>query len=79
MELLVMVPVINIVIFIVACAISAMRHGDKRYTHYTPTMTTDNPPTPVETYTMQHEYPDISDQLDGRLTNIVKNPMKGVL
>ena len=25
------------------------------------------------------EYPDIADQLDGRLTNIVKDPMKGIL
>lgn len=27
----------------------------------------------------QTQYPDIADQLDGRLTNIVKNPMKGIL
>lgn len=79
MQWIVIVPVINIVIFIVVCLISAMKHGDKRYTSYTPTMTPDNPPTPVETYTMQHVHPDIADQFDGRLTNIVKNPMKGTL
>lgn len=27
----------------------------------------------------QTEYPDIADQLDGRLTNVFKNPMKGIL
>ena len=75
---LVAVPVINIVIIAICCIISAAKRGNKRPTSYVPTVTPDDPPRPVETIQKQ-EYPDIADQFDGRLTNIVKNPMKGIL
>jgi hypothetical protein len=75
---LVAVPVINIVIIAICCVVSAAKHEDRRPTSYTPTVVPEDPPRPVETIQKQ-EYPDIADQFDGRLTNIVKNPMKGIL
>lgn len=80
MQWLVLVPIIDIVVIIVAVAISAsVKDSPGPSSSTTPRVTPDNPPTPVETYTMQHDNPDIADQLDGRLTNIVKDPMKGIL
>lgn len=79
---LLIVPVINAVIIMVCCIVSAMTHKNKRYTSYTPTVmptvTPEDLPRPVEVIRKQ-EYPDIADQFDGRLTNIVRNPMKGIL
>jgi hypothetical protein len=77
---LVLVPIIDIVIIVIAVAISvAVRSEPGPSSDISPRVTPDNPPTPVETYTTQRENPDIADQFDGRLTNIVKNPMKGIL
>ena len=79
---LLVVPVINVAIIMICCIVSAMTHKNKRYTSYTstvmPTVTPEDPPRPVEVIQKQ-EYPDIADQFDGRLTNIVRNPMKGIL
>lgn len=79
MELLVWVPVISIVLTIVIAAIySAINSsGPREPVHMN--LTPDDPPTPVETFTTQHDNPDIADQFDGRLTNVFKNPMKGIL
>lgn len=80
MQWLVLVPIINIGIFILACVISACVKGSSRKGgDITPRLTPDDAPTPVETYTMQHENPELADQFDGRLTNVFKNPMKGIL
>lgn len=77
---LVLVPVINIVIIIIAVAISAvLRDSPGPSNTITPRVTPDNPPTPVETYTTQRDNPELADQFDGRLTNVFKNPMKGIL
>ena len=80
MEWLVLVPIIDIVVIVLATAIYlAARGPSSRGDSTTPRVTPDNPVTPVETHTMQRDHPDIADQFDGRLTNIVKNPMKGTL
>lgn len=79
---LLVVPVINVAIIMICCIVSAVTHKNKRYTSYTPAVTPavtpEDPPRPVEVIQKQ-EYPDIADQFDGRLTNIVRNPMKGIL
>ena len=80
MTWLVWVPIIDILVIIIATVIYVAINGSsEKGDSTTPRVTPDNPPTPVETYTMQHDNPDIADQFDGRLTNIVKNPMKGIL
>lgn len=80
MEWIVWVPIIDIIIIVVAVVISAVFKGSSGPSgSITPRVTPDNPPTPVETYTTQHDNPDIADQFDGRLTNVFKNPMKGIL
>lgn len=75
---LLVAPVINVAIIMICCIVSAITHKNKRYTSYTPTVTPEDPPRPVEVIQKQ-EYPDIADQFDGRLTNIVRNPMKDIL
>ena len=80
MRWLVLVPIIDIVIIIIATIMYTVFNGPSpKGDAATPCVTPDNPPTPVETYTTQQEHPDLADQFDGRLTNIVKNPMKGIL
>ena len=75
---LLVVPVITVAIIMISCIVSAIMHKNKRYTSYTPAVIPEDPPRPVEVIRKQ-EYPDIADQFDGRLTNIVRNPMKGIL
>lgn len=79
MELLVWVPIINIVLTIVVAAIYSAINGSGPHEPVHMNLTPDDPPRPVETLPQQREYPDLADQLDGRLTNVFKDPMKGIL
>lgn len=68
-------PIIYIVVMIIGTIVSA---GSKHYEAPVDLSLKDG----EEYKDMQHptsEYPDIADQLDTRLTNVFRNPWKGIL
>ena len=79
MEMLVFIPIIDILLVVIIAAIYSAVNNSGPRDSVDIKVTPDDLPKPVETIPQQREYPDIADQLDGRLTNIVKNPMKGIL
>ena len=79
MEMLVFIPIIDILLVVIIAAIYSAVNNSGPRDSVDIKVTPDDLPKPVETIPQQREYPDIADQLDGRLTNIVKDPMKGIL
>lgn len=82
MQYLVLVPVINVLIWVIVAIVSSFARGDKN--------TYEGPPLNIDTYMpdgekykdvkVEHEpNPTIAEQFDGRLTNIVRNPLEGIL
>jgi hypothetical protein len=79
MEMLVLVPIINILLVVIIAAVYSAINGTSPKGSTNIRVTPDDLPKPVDTIPQQREYPDIADQLDGRLTNVFKDPMKGIL
>jgi len=75
MILLFLGPILYIVAIVIGTIVSAGSHaGDPNVDFHLPDG--------KEYENIMHpkpDYPDISDQLDDRLTNIVKNPFEGIL
>ena len=84
MRWLVLVPLINIGIWLIVAIVYLFKSDKNSYKGL---------PLDIDTYMPDGEQykdkvgtprdadyrPDIADQLDGRLTNVLKNPMKGIL
>jgi hypothetical protein len=67
-------PIIYIVVMIIGTIVSA---GSKHYE--TPDLSLKDGKEYEHVHHPKPEYPEISEQLDDRLTNIVKNPFEGIL
>ena len=82
MQWLVLIPLINVGIWVIVVIVSSFVHEDKN--------TYKGPPLNIDTYMpdgekykdvkVEHEpNPTIAEQFDGRLTNVFKNPLEGIL
>lgn len=78
MIFLVLVPIISIAVYIIA-GIAACGRRSRHYMEAPHMPDGEEYKDMVGTPKDADYRPDLADQLDGRLTNVVRNPMKGIL
>ena len=74
---LVLVPVINIVAIVIGAIISAFSHSTT--SHSVPFNEMPDGEKYANLPKRQEEWPSLAEQMDGRLTNVFKNPYEGIL
>lgn len=83
MQYLVLIPLINVGIWIIVALVSAFMNAGKGYKYKGPPLDIDTYMPDGEKYKdvkVEHEpNPTIAEQFDGRLTNVFKNPLEGIL
>ena len=76
---LVLTPVLGAVLFIIGLTIACLSKGMKSGSSGASVHPVPDVPPVMPIQEPSSEHPDIADQFDGRLTNVLKNPMKGIL